>query len=119
VLDGKETAGKDFVRRWLKKSRFSTIEVSDVFQALEEMSDFTIRSRPDVIVMEVASLSEDFRIIKNIVQISSSDIHECPIFAFSSSGEIAGDKENFQVNLHQLEAKLDEIIPKLSYVRAA
>src|SRR5688500_2273790 len=119
LLDGKAATDNGFVRKWFEKSRFSAIEVSDVFQALEEISDFTIRCRPDVILMEVGSLSEDFPVIKNVIQTSLSAQPECPIFAFSNSGEIIDKKENFEINFSQLEARLNEIIPNLSYVRAA
>ncbi len=33
---------------------------ADIFDALEELADFTVRSRPDVILLEVGSLADDF-----------------------------------------------------------
>ena len=117
LLDG-NTVDKEFIKNWFKKSRFSTSETIDIFQALEELSDFTVRCRPDVILLEVSSMTEDFFAVKKMVQTSSGEC-EFPIFALSDSGKIINHKECFEGNLAQLKTQLNKIIPNLANARAA
>jgi hypothetical protein len=100
-----------FVKEWFKKSRFLTNETSDVFDALEEISDFTTRSRPDVVLLEVESLRDDFIKLKKMIQTASGKC-EFPVFALSESGKIINDNECFEGNLAQVKARLDQMIPK-------
>ena len=117
LLDG-NAVDKEFIKNWFKKSRFSTSETIDIFQALEELSDFTVRCRPDVILLEVNSLTEDFLAVKKMVQTSSGKC-EFPIFALSDSGEIINHKECFEGNLTQLKTQLNKMIPNLANARTA
>ena len=117
LLDG-NAIDNDCVKEWFKTSRFLTSETVDIFQALEEISDFTVRCRPDVVLLEVNSLTEDFFTVRKMVQTSSG---ECgfPIFALSDSGKIINHKECFEGNLTQLKTQLNKMIPELAHVRAA
>jgi DNA-binding response OmpR family regulator len=108
LLDGKTSANNEFIKRWFQKSRFLTCEVTDIFQALEEIADFTMPQRPDVILLEVSSISDDFDGIKRVTQTFAGQT-ELPIFAFSDNAN--NDKEYFQGNLAQLQEKLDGLIP--------
>lgn len=45
------TSDYESVCRWLSKSRFQTYEAADIFDALEEMYDFTGFEMPNVIVV--------------------------------------------------------------------
>lgn len=110
LIDGSPAADNKFIKRWFEKSRFLTCEATDIFQALEEISDFTMPQRPDVILLEVASLIEGFQIVKTLTH-SAAGQNEPPIFAFSESGKIINDRECFEGNLAQLEARLNIMIP--------
>lgn len=105
-----------FIKEWFKKSRFLTCETTDIFQVLEEISDFTVRRRPDVVLLEVNSLSDDFLVVNSIVQ-TSFDANELLIFALSESGKTINHKECFEGNLSEVKAKLDQIIPKSAPAR--
>ncbi len=119
LLDGKTGDDNVFIKEWFEKSRFSTYEAVDVFQAFEELSDFTMRCRPDVILIEVGSLSKNFLVIQNTVQTLSGEI-EFPLFALNDEGKSEIDSANcFAANLDELEIKLDRIFPKPSYAHAA
>lgn len=110
LIDGSPTADNKFIKRWFEKSRFLTCEKSDVFEVLEEMSDFTTLERPDVILLEVESMTDGFQIIKTLTH-SVAGENEPPIFAFSENGKVIDDCECFEGNLAQLEAKLNGMIP--------
>jgi len=116
LLDGNPAADNKFIKRWFQKSRFLTCEADDIFHALEEISDFTIRQRPDVILLEVESMKDGFQLAKRMTQTLSGQ-GETPIFAFSASGKVLGDCECFDGNLARLEAKLNFMIPLCNEVR--
>lgn len=110
LIDGSSSADNRFIKRWFQKSRFLTCEATDIFQALEEISDFTMPQRPDVILLEVASMTDDFQMVKRMTQTTSGQ-DELLIFAFSEGGKIVNDRDCFEGNLAQLEAKLNGLIP--------
>jgi CheY-like chemotaxis protein len=110
LIDGSPAADNTFIKRWFEKSRFLTCETNDVFQALEEISDFTMVQRPDVILLEVESMTDGFQTVKTLTH-SVAGQNEPPIFAFSENGKVINDCECFEGNLAQLEAKLNRMIP--------
>lgn len=116
LIDGSPTADNKFIKRWFEKSRFLTCEKSDIFEVLEEISDFTTFQRPDVILLEVESLTDGYQIIKTLTH-SAAGQNEPPIFAFSESGTVINDCECFEGNLAQLAAKLDGMIPVYNETR--
>ena len=118
LLDGNAAADNRFVKQWLKNSRFLTGEATDIFQALEEISDFTVCRCPDVILLEVDSLTHDFLTVREMVQTLSA--YSClPIFALSKSGNIVNHKDCFEGNLAQLKTRLEKIFPKLTQTQIA
>lgn len=100
-----------FVKAWFEKSRFRTVEAEDIFQALEEISDFTVKKRPDIVILEVTSLLYDLGLIKEIIQ-TSTDEARTPIFAFPGAGINLNNNEYFEGDLNQLTAELEKIIPQ-------
>ncbi|MDQ3180014.1 MAG: hypothetical protein M3Q33_05790 [Acidobacteriota bacterium] len=118
VLVDEKATDRCFVKEWFKKSRFSTNEATDIFQVMEEISDFTVRSRPDVVLLEVSSLATYFHIVKEMVQ-APFDSCRLLIFALSNTGNVVNHRECFEGNLTQVEAKLNKMIPKLTYVASA
>ena len=110
LLDGGPSSDNKFVKRWFEKSRFLTCEASDIFHALEEVSDFTTPQRPDVILLEVASMPEDFRVVKMMIQTPNGQM-EMPILAWSETGNVINDQACFEGNLTQLAAQLERLFP--------
>jgi hypothetical protein len=100
-----------FVKTWFAKSRFKAVEAANVFQLLEEVSDFTVRRCPDVIILEAASLLHDFSLIKDMLHISQDEVG-MPIFILSNGEKTPEQEEFFKGNLAQLNAELDKIIPQ-------
>jgi hypothetical protein len=110
LLDGSPSADNKFIKRWFEKSRFLTFEAGDIFDALEEISDFTMTQRPDVVLLEVPSMRHDYQFIKKMTH-SEMGLSEMLIFAFSEGGKIVDDCDCFEGNLAQLEAELNRMIP--------
>ena len=110
LLDGSPSADNKFIKRWFRRSRFLTCEAENIFDALEEISDFTKSERPDVVLLEVASMPDDFQIIKRMTQTHSGP-SELLIFAFSEGEKVVNDGDCFEGNLAQLEARLNVMIP--------
>ncbi len=110
LLDGSPSADNKFIKRWFERSRFLTCEAADIFDALEEISDFTNFQRPDVVLLEVASIPDDFQVIKRMTQTHPGP-SELLIFAFSEGGKVVDDCDCFEGNLAQLEARLNGMIP--------
>jgi hypothetical protein len=99
-------------REWLRDSRFRTWEAMNVFDALEGISDFTLRSRPDVILLSVESVIDDFQLLSGLLLHSEMDELEFPIFALSERKPGIKDRNVFEGDLAEIKAKLEEIVPK-------
>jgi DNA-binding response OmpR family regulator len=110
VLMDKETSGEHSqIRTWLEHSRFSTFEASNVFEAFEEISDFTIESRPDVVLVDVDSCEDDLPIVRNIAAMS-----DLSVMALSgkSASDSAGPGKYFHSSFGQMASQLDKLIPQ-------
>jgi hypothetical protein len=83
LLDGGSSI-KGRVRMWLTDSGFVTWEANDVGHAIEEISDFTVKRRPDVVLLEVAALPECFDTFRSTFEITP-DGNNVSILALSDS----------------------------------
>jgi hypothetical protein len=101
--------GCDQVDRWLEASRFTTSKVSDAFQALEQISDFTVRDRPDVIFLHVDSIADELAFMRNIVATASNE-PDVPIIGFS------GDETTGADSISSLASRLGQLIPQSNSV---
>jgi CheY-like chemotaxis protein len=109
LLLGERTRGSDSIDRWLAESRYSVIEAADVFQALEQISDFTLRDRPDVVFMHVDPMANGLEFVQTIVT-TAADEPDVPIIDFAD-GPKARDAAEFEKALAGLACRLDEFIP--------
>lgn len=109
LLEGDAQNTNDSVKRWFEESRFATREAADLLDLLEEISDFTVRERPDVFLVEVDCISDDLSAIKEFIQTPDGDV-EMPIFAVSGSKCPERD-DCFIGNLEQVADQLEHFIP--------
>ena len=87
---------------WLGENGFVAWKANDVNHAIEELSDFTVRRRPDVVLLEVASLPQRFDKLRNALCASSGDVAVC---AYSSEkGE--DERPHFAYDLDQLKSMI-------------
>ncbi len=110
LLLGKRTGTTDFFDEWLAESRYFACEASDVFHALEHLSDFTLRDRPDVVFLHVDSAHTDRELMQSLV---ASDVGEAvvPIIDFASVAPVCRGDGNFESAMAGLANQLDKFIP--------
>lgn len=111
LLLNKTGADNAFVRTWFEKSRFRAVEAVDMLDLLEEISDFTVRNRPDVIIVEAVSFLSNFSLIKDMIH-TSINAAGMPVFILSDMENTFDQEEYFKGNLAQIRAELDKLIPQ-------
>jgi CheY-like chemotaxis protein len=107
VLMDKETSGDQaMIRQWFENSRFSTCEASNVFEALEQLSDFTIKTRPDVVLLDVDCCEQELPFVR--------EVSDLPVMALSGKTKGKAKKaENFyQASFGQVVSRLNRLIPQ-------
>jgi len=109
MIEEGDGADSQTAREWMENSRFNTSEAENMFEALEEMGDFTTDSRPEIILLDVENCKTDLPIIRGMFEsIHQSDV---PIMAISHSSETSVERGAFEGDLEAVVAHLDEIIP--------
>ena len=106
---GKRKKNHDEVDEWLACSRYSTHEAKDVFQALEQVSDFTVRDTPDVVYLHVDKMDTELAMLEHML-VSSVGEPCASVVAFcdqDSTGTNAG-------GFGGLKRQLDRLIPSSS-----
>ena len=109
LLLGKRLKTNDEVDTWLAESRYSAHEATDVFQALEEISDFTVRDTPDVVYLHVDRLDSEMAMLEKMLATTVGD--SCAsIIAYSDKDERS---ENSSCDRFVgLARQLDRLIPQ-------
>ncbi len=92
------------IRAWFQNSRFCLLEADDVFDALDELSDFTTRKRPDVVLVPMDTGS-DLSTIDKLIRFRS-DNGGLSVLAFSATSADAAS-----VKIGDLQTRLDSLIP--------
>jgi hypothetical protein len=108
LLLGKRMGAEDDVDRWLENSRFSAHEATNVFQALEDISDFTVRDVPDVVYCHVDPIEADMQMLRNMLLTTAGD--SCASVLAFPDNEPLSDYAKAE-RLGGLERSLDRLIP--------
>lgn len=111
LLITKDQQERSSAKEWLKQSRFRMWEAMNVFDALEGMTDFTLKNRPDVVVLNVDSLALDFHLVVELLLDGRANGAEFPIFALSNEGNPSSTRDIFEGDFDQIKAKLEMLIP--------
>src|SRR5437773_2579178 len=108
LMDKASSGERGTVRQWFENSRFSTFEAANVFEALDEISDFTIEACPDVVLVNVDSYDNDFSLMRDMA--GNGDLS---IMALSSKASIANkeDPSCFRGSLDKVATHLDKLFP--------
>jgi len=116
LVVGESVKEYGFIKNWLESNEYSTRETADVFEVLDEISDFTVRRCPDVFMLQTTSQSGDFNEINELVQTFSdcSDI----LVACVSGEEKSADGKNTSQPFSKTEANLNALLPALSRAAA-
>ena len=116
LLVGEYGKENGFIKNWLESNNFSTREAVDVFEVLDEISDFTVRECPDIFMLQVKSQAADFDKINDLVQ-TFSDSSDILVASVSSKDGFINEKNNEKNISHRfsgVEANLNALLPALS-----
>ena len=91
-------------------------ETPDIFDVLDEISDFTMQKCPDVFILPVSSpAGDDFKKIEELVQIYSDSAN---VLVATVSGENKGETHTVP-HFAGTEANLNALLPSLSRTATA
>ncbi|MEP7213644.1 MAG: hypothetical protein ABI791_11230 [Acidobacteriota bacterium] len=110
LLENGTSADGEFIRQWLSDSRFLTCEAFDAFEVLEEISDYTTRDRPDVVILNVDSADNDLHAIREIVKCGIDD-PDPAIISMTYSAGTPGADDFYAPNAMQVAARLEKLLP--------
>lgn len=80
------------IQHWLDSHNFSARETTNVYDALDEISDFTVEQCPDVFMLPVSSLITDFATIEELVE-TYSETGDILIATFSDADGISARQD--------------------------
>jgi hypothetical protein len=103
-VNGTRKEDYDSVRTWLTNSRFNTYEASDLFDAIEEMYDFTGSQMPNVIMVRGTADAD-----------AVSGLTDERVFFYSPGEKSSGCIRD----LHQLADELDTFFPSAAATKLA
>jgi len=108
LLLGKRVTSQDEVDAWLEESPYSICEATNVFQALEQISDFTVGKTPDVVYLHVDRLEADLEMLEHMLLGANGNLH-ASVIAYSSpeAQKITSDTSG----LGSLARQLERLIP--------
>jgi len=108
LLLGKRS-GVDIVDRWLEESSYRTWEAADVFQLLDQVSDFTVRNRPDVVFMHVGATIEEQDLIRSLIEAGTG---EAGFRVIDLRASTSRDELDLTTTIKTLKVQLDKFIPQ-------
>ncbi len=103
-----------FIKNWLESKNVSMRETVDIFDVLDEISDFTMEKCPDVFMLPMSSSADDdFAKIEETIEMFS-DLQNVTVTRLLSNGEneSVGDYNGQQ--FAGTEANLNLLFPTLS-----
>jgi|GEM_PF-3492970 len=108
VVDREISDDAATAKEWVEQSSYTSCEAHDVFEALEEMADFTTEFRPDVIVLDAECCEEEAEGVKHTLDaIHTSDV---PVLAVSDAGIHTTGGGRFEVAPSDLPEQLEMLI---------
>lgn len=96
-----------FVRAWLTKNGFVVWRANDLSHAIEELSDFTVRSRPDLVLLDVPVMPECFETFRDMVRLSSDNL-DVTVIGLSENRKGSDHAPLVARNLYELSAVLNK-----------
>lgn len=93
MIDRGLVADRNALAEWLSNSRFSSCDAVDIFEAIEEIADFTVRKCPDVIVLNYEPGSQNMDLVRSVFG--------SEVIKFSNKGDLSAVVE-----------RLDTLIPE-------
>ncbi len=119
LVVGESVKEYGFIKNWLASNEYSTRETADVFEVLDEISDFTVRCCPDVFMLQTTSQFGDCNEINEINELvqTFSDCSDI-LVACVSGEEKSADGKDISQPFSKTEANLNALLPALSLAAA-
>ena len=93
------------IRNWLTHRGLRTWWANDVSHAIEELSDFTVKNRPDVVMLEASPINECLKALTADLCGTGGD--DISVIAVSKGGPTSRQAPFFAADLDQLETIID------------
>lgn len=110
LLLAKHSPVSDPLDRWLEESRYRAWEASDVFQLLDQVSDYTVRNWPDVVFLHVGSTVEEQDFTRSLIEAGTGEAGLPVIDLVSASA--SRTPCDVDSTISTLENQLDRFIPQ-------
>ena len=108
VVDREISDDAAAAKEWVEQSPYNSCEAHDVFEAIEEMADFTMEFRPDVIVLDADCCEDEAEGVKHTLDaIHTSQV---PVLAVSDAGIHTTGGGRFEVAPTELPEQLEMLI---------
>lgn len=105
-----EADDRENIHKWFEDSRFHVFDAVNIFDALEAMSDFTVRDQPDVVLLNVDCCDEDLPVIRSTYEaVTSHCAPEVMAVRKTDSRRLPG--KCYEGDLAHVAARLDRMIP--------
>jgi hypothetical protein len=102
-----EADDRENIQKWFHDSRFNVFDAVNIFDALEAVSDFTVREHPDVVLLNVECCDDDLPLIRSAYEAVSQSSPE--VMAVKNAGR--AKSSFYQGDLAHVAARLDSMIP--------
>jgi len=108
MVDREDTGDGVAAREWVEQSSYNSCEAHDVFEAIEEMADFTMEFRPDVIVLDADSCEKETETV--IHALDEIHLSETPVQVLTVSESNVHAGGSYEVTSDELPAQLEVLI---------
>src|SRR5215210_1514420 len=85
ILMDRKAPAKSDVQEWLRKTGYIAWSANDVSHAIEELSDYTVQTRPGVVMLEVSSFADSFDTLRSTFDMSPNG-ERVTLLALGSQG---------------------------------
>lgn len=105
------------IKDWLESNNFSTRETTNVYDALDEISDFTVDCCPDVFMLPVGSPANDFATIEELVQ-TYSESGDIFVTTFSDADGVGVNRDAFSQRFSNTKTSVNVLPQAVTAARA-
>ena len=97
-------------REWVEQSSYNSCEAHDVFEAIEEMADYTMEFRPEVIVLDADCCEEEAETVMHTLEAIHLSEVPVPVLAVSESSIHTTGGGHYEVTPDELPGQLEMLI---------
>ena len=110
MVDREDSGEGETAREWVEQSVYNSCEAHDVFEAIEEMADFTMEFRPDVIVLDADRCENEAETVMHTLEEIHLSEAPVPVLAVSQSSIHTTDGLQHEITLDELPEQLEMLI---------